>query len=490
MRLRVFGRNSDDKGTQLERLTRRLLQKIGYTDVTLNIIGSGGSEIDVRAKYSVPGLHGTSSILLLGECKAYDSPINLPDWLKFLGKIYSEKARRSNQVNGVLVALSGANGNVIGAFEEFREFDKTVELITGERLAELCIEEFNLPTIGQARDYVAKLTTDPVTEYSLGYYAEQLCWIVEFASSTFTLLCGTELDQVPETFLAAADVSTQLRAASYRNLGLEEEGRRRSMTARKYVLSRATSAGGCALDSEELADLSGLQITEPEVREAVLALVSDGLVVTNERVTTINGTETDLDQRIAVLRELTDGFILLNSFGTPAWLRLIDDTLLGAILDIQGSLDMSTECRRECLHLLRWSPTAVSWALRPDPMIVKHRETRPGQREPGTIDEDDVRYFRLQLLRYAVADFQNPTLATVYFEKLGLRELEFSRHAAFKSDKAVELSISVSERLGIARAAPELGGGVLRIWMLSQAPEPWELMGARSADSNVGREAG
>src|SRR5205809_1095107 len=112
MRLRVFGNNSDDKGSQLEQLTGRLLAKLGYNQIAMNIVGSGGSELDVRAEYPLSPLHTGGCLHIVAECKAHDSPISLPDWLKFLGKIYSEMARRPNQVRGVLIALSGANGNV------------------------------------------------------------------------------------------------------------------------------------------------------------------------------------------------------------------------------------------------------------------------------------------------------------------------------------------------------------------------------------------
>lgn len=35
-----------------------------------------------------------TEIRLIGECKAHEAPIALPDWLKFLGKVHSEEVRR------------------------------------------------------------------------------------------------------------------------------------------------------------------------------------------------------------------------------------------------------------------------------------------------------------------------------------------------------------------------------------------------------------
>ena len=150
MRLRVFGNNSDDKGAQLEQLTSRLLRRLGYRDIATNVVGSGGSEVDVHGELLLPSIHAGDRLHLIAECKALESPITLPDWLKFLGKIFTERTRGSSQVRGILIALSGANGNVTGAVAEFNTADTSVELITGDRLADIVVEEFSLPGIERA----------------------------------------------------------------------------------------------------------------------------------------------------------------------------------------------------------------------------------------------------------------------------------------------------------------------------------------------------
>lgn len=114
MRVRLFGKNSDDKGTQLEELTQRLLERLGYRQITLNSIGAGGSEVDICAEYPVPGLNSESIVHLIGECKAYEATVGMPDWLKFLGKLYTEKTSKRKVVRGLFVALSGVNGTSRG----------------------------------------------------------------------------------------------------------------------------------------------------------------------------------------------------------------------------------------------------------------------------------------------------------------------------------------------------------------------------------------
>ena len=48
MRLFVYGKNKDDKGTQLEALTAAILKGMGFA-VVRNEVKSGGNELDVVA---------------------------------------------------------------------------------------------------------------------------------------------------------------------------------------------------------------------------------------------------------------------------------------------------------------------------------------------------------------------------------------------------------------------------------------------------------
>ena len=48
MQLYILGKNSDDKGTQLEQLTKKILEHQGLKDIATNIQGAGGNEIDIN----------------------------------------------------------------------------------------------------------------------------------------------------------------------------------------------------------------------------------------------------------------------------------------------------------------------------------------------------------------------------------------------------------------------------------------------------------
>jgi hypothetical protein len=238
-------------------------------------------------------------------------------------------------------------------------------------------------------------------------------------------------------------------------------------------LGKALGGPSRVVFREDVLPDPSLGIGDLDVQEAINSLSDSGVLGIRPRELAIKDIDHDLSRRIEVIRILVDERVMVSVFGTPEWVGLIDDRFLDAVLQIQGGLQIPPEVRAECVQLIRWSPTALLWSVTPDPMLVVHRQE--GVPPPAMTDSDDNRYFRLQLLRYAATDFQNPMLASAYFEKFGLRELEFSRRATFKSGERAELSIDIRERHGIGRLTPGLGGGVIRVWLTEQAPEPWNL---------------
>lgn len=487
MRLRVFGRNTDDKGSQLEELTRRLLERLGYRQLALNVVGSGGSEVDVRGEYPVPGPVGSAAVRVVGECKAYETPVNLPDWLKFLGKIYSEEARSPGEVRGLFVALSGANGNVRGAVDELRVHKRTIDFVDGENLVPLVQEEFATPPLARVAQRASELAPDPVAEFSLGYFNRQAFWTLQFANGTFSILLGKNLDETPTPDLAGI-VADQLQAAKYRDLYQEEEHRRRLRDTRKVILSRLLSDRQwrtCAALSAKEGEFTP---SASDVSAALAEMVDSGLVEKKGAEYSINNIVEQPDARVSILRELTDETLFLSGVCTPGWLSVLDEKLLDSILEIQGNLQIPQHLRDEALSLLRWSPTGLAWSIRPDQVLVAHRRTPEEQRKS---DADDARYFRVQLLRYAISDFMTGPFAQVYFERLDLREVEFLRRAKFKSSSKLELEVEVTERFATARTTAELGGGVVRIWVHEATPDPWDWGkdGQRQAAGAAGDEA-
>ena len=174
MQLYILGKNSDDKDTQLEQLTVKILQHQGIEDITTNIQGAGGNEIDITAYSQTTIGICPQKTKVIGECKAQKAPINITDWLKFISKIHYTREIESKVV-GIMVCLSGANGAVVGMYNEKHNNDNTIQ--------KTFTEFFLCPQSGQERTlqaYLSNLVKGKVftrTEYGDGGEVLEVCFI-------------------------------------------------------------------------------------------------------------------------------------------------------------------------------------------------------------------------------------------------------------------------------------------------------------------------
>jgi hypothetical protein len=475
MKIRVFGKDTDDKGTQLEVLTKRLLESRGYRQVGLNSIGSGGTEIDIVAELSLPGLHRTDSIEVIGECKAYESPIAQPEFMKFLGKLFLLKVKRKNQVRGIFVALSGVNGAFDGAYRDFSEHDNSVEVVTGDALAEQVVREFRLPELGAVLVRVGQLTSDPVAASSLGYYDAQAFWIIEFANSTFAVLGGSRLDITPDAGLIQM-MSAQLQAAKYRDLSQEQQAVNRRVLSRKFVLGQCLRGKPIELPDNLDPWFSQFSLGQADLDTACAELQQEGTLVPVGTQFAFSEIQSNLERRCTIIREMLNGIILFDFLDSDEWEALVDDDLLAESLRIQGNLAVSKGDREDLIKLMKWSPAALFWALTPDPLLTRQQEN---EQVASLMAPEHPRWYRSQIINHAMADFDGP-VAAVLLKRYGIVELQSSRTVAFKTRERLALDMTVVDRIGLARYAadPAIDPGpdapVARFWMTENQPEPWE----------------
>jgi hypothetical protein len=480
LKVRVFGRNSDDKGTQLESLTKRLLERRGYCQVTTNLLGPGGTEIDIAAEFPFPGLSGDNFVHVIGECKAYESPVAQPEWMKFLGKVYQTRVTRKREVRGIFLALSGVNGSFNGAYEDFRERDGSIELVTGDRLAEQMITEFRLPAITGFLYAIGRFTSDPITTISLGYYDSRAFWIAEFANETFTVLSGEKLDQKPSPEVIEM-ISQQLQAATYRDLFSEELAIQRRNFARKFVLGQSLAGLPITPPEQENFFPFNIVLSQSELDDALSQLRSEELIVEANGQPRLADMESNIERRVAVIREILKGPVVLTHLDTDQWDALIDEPLVRESLRIQRELPMPEECWPEILKLMKWSPSALFWSLNPDPLLTHPQENAAAD---AYLRPEHLRWYRAQMMALAVRDYQGHTFGKILFERHGLIELQFRKEAVFKTAKEPALTMDITERHRIAQAAADLGGGgLVQIWLTANHPEPWENQIVNSADS-------
>jgi len=480
MQLYILGDSSDDTGTQLEKLTCTMLDNLGFKNIIKNEIGSGGHEIDVRAEYILPGLNGNNSKPIICECKAYKSAVTMTDWLKFLGKVLLEETKGS--VDGYFIALSGVNGNVQGNYRDLRTHNrKNITLITGDELIKQLSDIFQIVTIKNIQQRIVQYTQRKPIEISLCYYNMCVYYLIGFSENEFTLFSNTgELIKVQESIQVSHLIN---KTSSYRDfIDLEDENiaLNRFMTIKKFIISFIL------LHKKELS-FNEIQeyfieyviqvpdIKANEIRKALDVLIEDSFIDTDVKKSMYNlkilSYHKQIDDVVLFYKYLVENIIPLFILGSESYNRYINEELLAQICKIQGGISIPKEYEEDCLKILKWSPSALLWSLKPDQMIVNHHSG--GKSIYETLDKEDTSYFLQKLINLLSYDFKNKYLKDYFFKTCEIVELESNYRLKIKTKTKLELDMEYKERIGLAQMTEEYNNQIIHVRIFNEQPEPW-----------------
>ena len=439
MKLYILATGKDAKGTQLEYLTKTILESLGYEYVATNVVGAGGDEIDVMAKMVIPSIGGSQEFPLICECKAHEGPININDWDKFLGKVFKHQ-KADPQTRGLMIALSDANGNVKGEIAEKKY--KDVQLLQGYDLIKSLSDAFRLEDEKVAREEVSHLTNETVVSVDLILYEKEIYWLFTFANGQFSVFdknYKSLLHQQEGTLLPLLEKYSTLQAASYKNVRLEYELRQRRIFVRAAICWHLMQG----------------QMTYQDAISDVVIMTEGGMVPemkdVEEEMPLIPFADIDEQNRTATLKpakeiDYANFYFWLLRGPIPVFLyhdyyqEHIDEALLETILTIQYNIVLSDEDKQACLFILRHSHSALRYALQPDVLL---QGSVLMDKEKGTSSARNR--FVEQLLVNLESDINNEPVLP--FEKLGLRD--FSKKVSMRMvDKdGKDSEVSTSQRL-------------------------------------------
>jgi hypothetical protein len=482
----VLGKSSDDKGTQLEKLTHTLLSAMGYTNIVINEIRSGGEEIDLRADYEFQSVGGRQTSRLICECKAHKEPSRMSDWLKFLGKILSEEIRQGCQIHACFIALGGINGNVSGHYSDIKSRRVDIALVTGEALFEHVTRLFNVCNLEAVNNTVRRFTDRQIRSVEIAYYEERVFWVVILEEGAYTFLgANGDLLEGDVTEELKPLIESVLAATPYINLREEAEASRRAIRVAKAVLSDLIINDGSS--TFDAISVNNDEFTEEELKQIVADLEQQDLVVQSGSGTDLYLPQEDdaafYEKLIGLYRFLLAGEItlpMITAITSPYYINHINEELIARIQEIQGNIPLSLEEIRQARYLLKWSPTALAWALHPDEMIVNHRAETHLSNETFKRDSDSFcrNFFLRKLYTFFKNDFRRAVLRPIFYNVHKLREIETRETVLIKSATCLVLQGDIRERLSIGQLGDGYVGPDGSDWILMSAldstPEPWE----------------
>lgn len=440
MRLYILGKNRDGKGTALEELTSAILSQLGYT-VVRNYIGYGGHEIDVEAKYEQKTIGETKMIPVVCECKAHDKPIVIGDWLKFLGKVLVERMSNA-QTMGVMIALSGVNGNVQSNYDKLP--DKSfLSLICNDQLTDAVCQHYKLKTVEEIKSFIEHKTIRPIETIDLVYYEKEIWWLVSFVHGEFTVLSDklvTVDSRYIDAFLDNLQEVSSFTKSGYRDVLQEEISRIRMEIIAKSVVFLLMKHG--PLKRDDLLEKTKQLTHQPDIDK-------NELIKTIEACPCIEIIEADkailadleTEEMVEFYRWYLFGQFIVDSIVQNYFREHINDDLLDYIIHLQHDIELTKEQREDSLFILKLSPSALLYALHPDDIIVRSRTKATAAIEQ--INKFHTERFMGCLTDNFVLDLEKGQFSTFYSEKYGLKEFHVEKNLSlmFKDgtrDKAIE----------------------------------------------------
>ncbi|MFO1043558.1 MAG: hypothetical protein U0941_17380 [Planctomycetaceae bacterium] len=470
MQLIILGENTDDKGSQLESLTLKLLSQLRYSKLVTNVIGTGGQEVDVSAEHAMPEIGETASIKVLCECKAHKQPVGMSDWLKFLGKLWSERLANGVDARGCFIALNGVNGNVFGHYESMKAKGMPIKLVTGESLIAEISKQFQCCSLESLVADLGRMTARRPVEYAMCYYQQDVNWVVKFADDTFTLIAAKGCsDTVPDVSKLTGLIADSM-SGQFVDLAAERAAQEQLARQNVIVIGSLFVCGGHGSVVEIQSQMTRADGQVPDTALVVSTLdrlAQQGLVAEANGDWKLLPNGDQPGEVVLLLRAFMEG-IDVSAIGCGYYDKLIDDALLGEICRIQGDLPIPEEWRERVLRILQWSPHALAWSLYPEPLIVAHR----GQGTP--MNEDDFHIFISNITERLAADFRLAPLREYFYRVRKIVEIDVSRTAIVKGPDKAEAEIAWRDRVVIGELDDSLGGGLRHMRALNNSPEPWE----------------
>lgn len=446
MKLYILGKTKEDKGNQLEILTKKILTGLGYRNISISYIGKGGEEIDLYAiKENVHGLKAVDDPVIC-ECKAHEKVISMNDYNKFLGKVTSAK-NKNKYTTGVLMALSGASGNVIGAHNESQN---DIQLFAKDDIIQLLSKIYSLDSQSSVIEHVRKLTNRTIVSIDIVYYDHIVYWLISFTKNQYYLLPQNKQD-FDSNLLPLVCKLIQNVAPISEYIDIEQEQlaylRRTYIqsTMLMYLMTRSYEFNDLVQQINTSKHLA-LPATATELNEI---LNNCPFVTTNHNdISLIPATEINY---IDFYRYLLRGQLNVGAISQQYYLEHIDRNLFDQIIQVQHYIKIPSEKIEDILFVLRFSPTALAYAINEDISITGYRGEN-GSTIHNNIDLTHSQMFMDKIMDCFDFDYcDNSHLHEFFLEKCSINHITKKKEIIIHYDDQTIRTLSQEQNLMLCR---------------------------------------
>ena len=341
------------------------------------------------------------------------------DWLKFIGKLHLEQ-RKNQMTHGLMIALTGANGNVLGSYKDIKT-DNYITLITNEDLLVRINAIHQMIPEKQMTEKIGQYSRKDVLDTNMIYYENCFYWHVCFPNGEYTIL-KDDLSNVVNDNLDSFKgmIESQTDSRLYIDLKEEQEAIQRRSFIRSLVLSFTLDEVHTLDEITEWINgvRDGFNVNYAEVNEVVGAIPYLKIEDDN-KVSVID--EKDIDY-IEFYRFILHDTVSTRVMATGFYKNHINETLLAKIRTLQKNIQIPEENVEECLFLLKHSPSALAYSIYEDQALTRYRN--PDKAIFPNLEKAHTEWFLDSVMRGFIADFNNGALSEYYLDTEKIASIE------------------------------------------------------------------
>lgn len=445
MKVYILGRNNDDKGSQLEELTRQILEYQGFTNIAKNTQHSGANEIDVRAeKKEFAGIREIKTPVVC-ECKAHNGPIDMTDWLKFIGKLHIERRKGGETAHtiGLMISLSGANGCVTGSYKDDFAGDNRVQLITNDELFNLISGLYSIEEASKIKAMLNHNHNIQCWDIDIAYFERKCYLIVSLDNSKYTI-CNTSGElmrgEEAEAIIPLLNTWTSFSQGMYEDIWSNEETAVLMRIIESNILTGIFSLGDITLEdvqknivySDDKTPVPTEQLSEA-IRQSEYISIND-----SNKLSVI-----DITEPIQFINHVYKIGLRAELFSSEKFQNMIGMGLMDQIKLVQFGLDLDTQERDDCLFLIKHSPSALFYAVNADRFLHTYDTIAPTNPDMKKLMHN---HFFRQLVKFFEEDFSNPAFSSMMRNNFSIAELDNNTTISLKTGNE-ERQISFKQKL-------------------------------------------
>lgn len=430
MQLYILGKNSDDKGTQLEQLTVKILEHQGLEEITTNIQEAGGNEIDITA-YSQTTIGICSpKTKVIGECKAHKTPINTTDWLKFIGKVHYAREMDANVI-GIMVCLSGANGAVVGMYNEKHHNDNTIQLIANRDLVNLISNCFDIEAESTVRNRLVAMSYENIDEINLLYYDRKIFWVTSFIDGKYTISDAKghpmTKEELNDIFSMIANYSPYSQD-SFIDIREYQETKQHLTDINMVLLTILVDGFSGTLNETAKQIKKNDDTIDPDILE--MAIIQNPFVIYNKEEDIVTLQNEDSIDIVDFYQYILHSGCPLDLVISNFYQNHINQELLYKIQKIQYGIEIPQEKIDDCIFFLKHSPSALLCAITPNHLFHGYEIVKSVENMKSLY----ISYFIKMLTDGFVENVKNQSLSDMYSDFFKINKMHVSSNIEIEID--------------------------------------------------------